>query len=338
MTFAVLALAAGGALLVAVVLPLGVRPVLVAWGALDVPVARSSHQIPTLRGGGIAVAGGLLVGLGVLAAGADGVARSLVLTILTISAVTAVVGLVEDVRGLSTRTRAGLQLALGIVVAVVVSHLTDLPWWLAVVGAVFFAGYVNVANFMDGINGISSLHGVVVGLGYALLGALSDVPWLIGVGLCLAASFIAFLPWNLRSPGMFLGDSGSYLLGASIAVTAVAAVGVGVPLVAVVAPLVPYLADTGTTLVRRVRRGEVWHEAHRSHAYQRLALTLGHVPVAVLVSVASAAAVGLATLTYLGGPAVVAAWAGLALLAVLYLASPTLATTLGRKTEGARRA
>ena len=336
MTPTVLAIAVGGALLVSSLLPRAVRPLLETWGALDVPVERSSHVVPTLRGGGLAVAGGLLLGLGVLTVAAEGTPRALLLTVLAASFAATVVGFVEDVHGLRARARAGLQVALGIVVALVVLGLTELPWWLAVLAAVFFAAYVNVANFMDGINGISALHGVVVGLAYASWGALSDETWLTGVGLCLAVAFVAFLPWNLRAPGMFLGDAGSYLLGASVAATATAAVAVGVPLVAVLAPLVPYLADTAWTLARRVSRGEIWHQAHRSHAYQRLALTLGHLPVALLVAATSALAVGVSVLAVVGGAAVVAAWAGLVLLAAVYLGLTNILASRQRSSEGAR--
>jgi len=142
--------------------------------------------------------------------------------------------------------------------------------WLVPVYAVFLAGYINVANFMDGIDGISGIHGVVVGTAFALVGGVAGEIWLAGVGALIAAVFLGFIPWNLFRKGTFLGDVGSYLLGASIAAAAVAGFASGIPLPAVVGPLAIYLADSTSTVFRRVRNGERWYEAHRSHLYQRL--------------------------------------------------------------------
>jgi UDP-N-acetylmuramyl pentapeptide phosphotransferase/UDP-N-acetylglucosamine-1-phosphate transferase len=69
---------------------------------------------------------------------------------------------------------------------------------------------------------------------------------------------------------VFLGDVGSYGLGAALAVLAAAVVIDGVPVEAAAAPLALYVADTGWTLQRRFRAGESWLEPHRTHAYQRL--------------------------------------------------------------------
>jgi UDP-GlcNAc:undecaprenyl-phosphate GlcNAc-1-phosphate transferase len=148
------------------------------------------------------------------------------------------------------------------------------PPWLTIAavvfGGFFIAAYINVANFMDGIDGISSLHGVVVGGSFVVIGGVWAADWMMVTGAVLVASFLGFLPWNVLRKRTFLGDSGSYLLGGGVAGTAVAAVISGIPPLAALSPLALYVGDTGITLLRRVRAGEVWHEPHRSHVYQRL--------------------------------------------------------------------
>ena len=92
----------------------------------------------------------------------------------------------------------------------------------------------------------------------------------------------------------FLGDSGSYFLGGWLAVLVVVGLRADLPAEAVVAPLVIYLADTGTTLIRRIRQGERWWEPHRSHAYQRLVIAgWSHRRTTVLVTVAGLACAAL---------------------------------------------
>jgi len=137
------------------------------------------------------------------------------------------------------------------------------------VAAVWITGYVNAFNFMDGINGISGAHAVVGGLAFAAIGAWYHHPSLTIVGAITAAAGFAFLPWNAGHAKVFLGDVGSYTLGAALAVLALYAVLRGVPVEAALAPLSLYVADTGWTLLRRIVRKEDWLRPHRDHAYQR---------------------------------------------------------------------
>ena len=132
------------------------------------------------------------------------------------------------------------------------------------------AAYINIANFMDGINGISSFHGILAGAAYAVAGVLAGQPWLTAGGAVLAMAFLGFLPWNLSRGSVFLGDVGSYLLGASVAALAVAGFLSGVYVEYVLSPILVYLADTGYTLLRRIKAGERWYASHREHVYQRL--------------------------------------------------------------------
>lgn len=284
------------ALVVSVVLPVIVRPMLMRLNVIDIPSSRSSHTSPVVRGGGLSVLIALLAGLvAVVIVSGDPAALALVPLVALMGAL----GWVEDRRGLSVRARMLGQAVIGAAGASLIGYLFGAPPLLWLAGALGAVVYVNVSNFMDGVNGMSSLQGLVSGTAFALLGVLTSNGWLVGSGAVVAAAFIGFLPWNLRRPGMFLGDIGSYVLGASVIALSVAAIAVGVQPLAAVAPLVIYLADTGLTLLRRMVKRERWYEAHRTHVYQRLTdLGLSHLSVAAIVAVATAveAAAGAASL------------------------------------------
>lgn len=303
-------------------------------GVMDVPNTRSSHAWPIVRGVGIGTAFGCAAGL--LTAGSLASttwpwrsAATLVLGSLGAGAI----GLVDDLRGgTSFKIRLGGQVGVASAAALLLGA-GDVPSaWRAVVlvvGAVWIVGYVNAFNFMDGINGISGVSACVAGATFAVVGGLESLPMLEAGGAALAAASLGFLPFNFPAARAFLGDVGSYFLGAWIALLAYLAAINGVHLAAVAAPLVLYLVDVGFTLVTRLLRGEQWHAAHRDHTYQRLAAGgLGHTATTlmVLTTTVALAALGLASMQAPGWRAVI--WpAGIALLGA-YLAAPWL---LGRR-------
>lgn len=256
-------------------LPFAVRPILHRNNMVDVPNERSSHTAPTYRGMGLATAAATLLAF-VVATLFGWTYRSseslqLAVTIAAAILCALALGWLEDIRGVSIVRRAGLQLVICLLVSVSFATVQGTNILLLVLGAIFIAGYINVANFMDGINGISGAHGLVAGLAYALTGWMVNLPWLALAGVAVAGAFAAFLPWNVR-PGknVFLGDAGSYVLGAALGTMAVGAWFADVPFLLSFAPLVTYLADAGLTLFRRFMAGEQWYKPHRTHTYQRL--------------------------------------------------------------------
>lgn len=281
-TVLVLAAAASVALLLSLLLPMVVKPLLVRLGIMDVPNERSSHEHPVPRGLGLAVliamVGGYLVGL-LWLPDVSGASLAL-LTVAGVATASGLLGLGEDLKGVSVVVRSLLLLSIAVAAAILLIWVVPggwaltLPLWaqlaLALYGVLFISSYINVANFMDGLNGISGFHGVIAGLAFAAAGVFSGFGWLTAAGLVLAAGFAGFLPWNLTKPGAFLGDVGSYLLGGAVAVTSFAALLAGVPVLATIGPMIIYFADVGVTLVKRMRRGHRWHEPHKEHVYQRL--------------------------------------------------------------------
>ena len=327
------------ALVLALILPAFVRPLLARAGVLDVPNARSSHTKPTIRGMGITTA--VALPAAVLAAiflPQSGNARQGSLTLLVILGVVlaaSAIGWLEDIRGLSVKLRAGLQLAVGGLATAAVAILDpgEQQLWLIPIGAIAVAAYVNVANFMDGINGISGTHGLVVGGFYAYAGYVAGYGWLVYVGIAIALAFAGFLPWNLSRNKVFLGDVGSYLLGASIAVTAMCAFLAGVPVEYIFSPVLIYLTDTFVTFLRRLLAGERWYAAHRQHVYQRLSIVgLSHVQATAVVCSATILVSVLGIVAAEGGNVaqVVATAGGFAVL-LAYLRTPTLFQGLLRR-------
>ena len=315
------ALAVGAAFAVSLVLPVAVVPLLRRAHIVDVPSERSAHTRTTLRGGGIAPAVGWVLGLSIAASASSPPDERLLWLLLVAGIVPACLGLIEDVRGLSKMVRILGQLGTGTVVGALASQLLDVTSAWAIIGALACVGGVNVVNFMDGVNGISALHGMIAGGVFVALGVTHDVHWMTVAGSMLAAVFTAFLFWNAAGQ-LFLGDAGSYLLGAIVSMTILIGWMEGLPILALTAPMAVYIVDTGVTLGARIAKGEKWHEAHRDHTYQRLNRRgLSHLTVSGLVALASAtcAALGLIASSQ-HGEARAAALAGLTVVLVVYSA------------------
>jgi len=341
-----LALLAGGLTLVlSLALPVAVRPLLMRLGIMDVPNERSSHERPVLRGLGLAVLIAMTAGfLCALLPGGD--ASSALWIVAGASVLSGLLGLGEDLKGVSVPVRSALLLAIALAASALLvwmpfagesqpgssrAWVGALPFvvqaLLVVYGVLFVSSYINVANFMDGLNGISGFHGVIAGAAFAAAGGLAGLPWLVAAGLVLAAGFTGFLPWNLTKPGAFLGDVGSYLLGGAIAITSFAALMAGVPVLATIGPMIIYFGDVGVTLAKRVRAGKKWDEPHKEHVYQRLQQAgLSHVASSGITAAFTAAASILGLLSFFLAPVwwIALLVAGVVLVAV-YALLPRLA-------------
>lgn len=291
-----------------------VLPILKHTGIIDIPNARSSHVIPTPRGGGIALTIGLLAACLV----APAVGLRVPLQVVVVAASLALIGFIDDRRGLPASVRLGCQLSAGLLCGTLLGGVVG-----AAIGAVVFPVIINAVNFMDGINGISGSIGVVWGSSALIYGSFWDDDYIIFLGVATASVCLGFLPWNMPSAKIFLGDVGSYFLGALIAGgILLGSVGGGVVNTGatwvLLSPLCLYLVDTGGTILRRVRRGEKLSEAHREHVYQRLAAAEGmaHWQVSLLVAGASVLCAVLAYWPY--------TWVLIVVVCVLYASSPRI--------------
>ncbi len=241
--------------------------------ALARPNARSSHTIPTPQGGGIAVVAATLVTGAMFVHFAGGDLSTQMLAVFTATIIVAIVGAIDDLFIMEVTPRLLLQAACSTIVVAVLPPelrvLPALPFFLE--RALIFLGmiwFVNLFNFMDGIDWITvtevvPITGALAVFGFA--GALPQDATIVALALC--GAMIGFAPFNKPVARLFLGDVGSLSVGLLLAWLLVLLAGTHLT-AALLLPLY-YLADTTITLIRRILRGEKFLEAHRTHFYQQ---------------------------------------------------------------------
>lgn len=316
MNVTLILLSVGIALVVGLTLQPLVLHMMLAKSVIDTPNARSSHSIPTPRGGGLAIIAAAGCALLIMQP-----TRMIAVPLLSFAAI----GLAEDICGIPIGWRLILQTLAGLsTAAFIVPSTTAIA--AVVVVTVWLVAYANVFNFMDGVNGISALNAILAGSVYAGIGWVLELPILTYSGLSIAAASITFLPWNAGRAKIFLGDVGSYGLGGVLGALAAYAALRGAPLEAALAPLALYLADTGWTLVKRWRAGEVWYLPHRSHVYQQFT-TLGwsHQRVATFTAIVGLSVSGCTLAAFTGSLSLRVSLDAVALvILVAYLSLPRL--------------
>jgi Fuc2NAc and GlcNAc transferase len=278
-----------GVALVSVVVAGTVRALALKKGLIDVPNSRSSHAFPTPRGGGVAIVIGVGAGLIVLYACAE-------LPVQWVSAlapgtVVATIGFLDDCRPVPPVTRFTVHACAAAWAMFALGGLPPIQigGWLvqpniagSVLGVVAIVWTVNLFNFMDGIDGIATSEASFISAaGGAIVLVRGDSPVLATIALTFSAATVGFLFWNWPPAKIFLGDVGSGFLGFFTAVLAL--------LSSQTDPAGPFIwlilggaffVDATVTLVRRIARREVFHQAHRTHAYQWLSRRWGaHRPV-----------------------------------------------------------
>jgi UDP-N-acetylmuramyl pentapeptide phosphotransferase/UDP-N-acetylglucosamine-1-phosphate transferase len=287
-------------------------------GIIDKPNNRSSHDEPTVRGGGMAIVASVL--LGCLIVGwhtFDERNFGLALVILIL----AVVSFVDDVKTVSIVWR----LVVHAFAAVAALGILDWPrlslsWapgpgmavsaWLSVlITFLWLLGSINACNFMDGINGLAAGQAVVVCLVsvslVVLLNPVEPSP-ILAVSAVTAGAAAGFLPYNFPRARMFMGDVSSTSLGFLQALLALwIAVEHGAWLLVPLCLMqMNFVLDAAITFIRRILRGDKWHEAHREHFYQRLVRAgHSHVFVASIELVLQGVVAGLMMLYVRGEPA-----------------------------------
>lgn len=278
---------------------------------LDRPNARSSHASPTPRGGGLAVTAVVLAAFAAIALveGAPPVGYAPLLAALALAAVS----WVDDLSGAPIAARLGVQVA---AVAAVLWAMPALAgaadaWVGPVLGPVCIGlawiWFVNLYNFMDGIDGLAGAETASIGLGVLLLAGVGAVGAGDGLrGAALAGAALGFLVWNWHPARVFLGDVGSVPVGFLVGWLLLRAAAEGAWAAALILPGY-FLVDATVTLISRALRGQTpWH-AHREHAYQRaLKRWPRHDAVTLQVTALNVVLVALALVSAMPGRAVLA--------------------------------
>ena len=229
---------------------------------MDHPNARSLHETPTPRVGGLGILAGVATASVWLA---DGALLPVQLAALALAALS----VLDDVRGLPVALRflahfiaaAACLLALG------------LTGWTVLLGTLAVVWMTNLYNFMDGADGLAGGMAAIGFAALALAAWLGNAPGLAAFCAAIAAAALAFLRFNFPPARVFMGDAGSIPLGFLAAALGMFGVQQGVwPWLFPLLVFSPFIVDASVTLARRGLRGEKIWRAHRSHYYQRVVL------------------------------------------------------------------
>ncbi|SFV10341.1 glycosyltransferase family 4 protein [Pseudomonas sp. OV546] len=261
---------------------------------MDIPNGRSSHTVPTPRGGGVAIVLTYLTAIGLMA-GTGSISWEATWPILGSGALIAVVGFLDDHGHIAARWRllahfvaAGWALFWmgGLPVIELLGFDVDLGWIGYLLAAMYLVWMLNLYNFMDGIDGIASVEAVCACLGACLVYWLTGHEAIMLGPLLLAFCVLGFLYWNFPPARIFMGDAGSGFLGIVIGVLSLQAAWSASELLWVWLILLGvFIVDATFTLGRRLLRGDKVYEAHRSHAYQYASRQAGrHLPVTLAVT------------------------------------------------------
>ena len=260
---------------------------------IDNPNERSSHSIPTPRGGGVAVVASYLLALAVLMYNQQ-LVIPVGLTLMAAGFVIALLGFLDDRGHINSMLRLTIHflVAIGVVISlggfgeVNVFNGFQLGFVANIIAVLFLVWLLNLYNFMDGINGIASIEAITVTVSMAMLYLLLNVGLNHQILLLLAACVLGFLLWNFPKAKIFMGDACSGFLGLILGILALIALKENLALFcAWIICLGVFIVDATFTLIRRVVTGHKMYDAHRSHTYQILSRHFNsHTPVTLAVA------------------------------------------------------
>jgi len=255
-----------GLFLLSLVLTYGIKEYALKKAILDVPNERSSHSIPTPRGGGLAIIITFLIGLLVFH---KEFSSTLLLALFSVLPIV-FVSLIDDVKSLTFKTRLIVQ-SFSIVCALYfLGGITHIDFgffelsgaWLNIFAFIVMIWLTNLYNFLDGIDGYAASQTIMVGMGlFSLFGN--------SLGLLLIVSTLGFLLFNWHKASIFMGDVGSASLGFIVGVLIFSETSANLNYFWLII-LSLFWFDATLTLLKRFKNGEKITQAHRKHAYQRL--------------------------------------------------------------------
>jgi len=260
---------------------------------LDVPNQRSSHLVATPRGGGLSIVivfVGALICLNVFGKLPTDAFSSL----LVGGVLVAGIGFADDHGHIPAKWRFLVQIIAATIAVAILGglpdirlgdHVVDLGPLGDAMAVVFTVWFVNLYNFMDGIDGIAAVEAVCIAGSALVIASVGDSGFVSSLLVVFAATVLGFLVWNWPPAKIFMGDVGSGFVGFVLAVLAIISGNLGVlPIWCWLILAGVFVVDATITLVTRMVNGEEWYAAHNSHAYQKASRRLkGHRPVTLAV-------------------------------------------------------
>jgi len=260
----------------------------------DWPTHRGSHDDPIPNIGGIAMAIVVFstIIIHVLLGNLTFIQAFVWLFVVS---VLGIVGFMDDINGLSTRLRISVHMIVGVVVVYVCGGINQLDLGFKIfefeyisflLGLIWVVGFINMYNFMDGINGLAGSQALISALIFALWFHQFGQTGESMILLSIAAVSAGFLYWNVTPARVFMGDSGSTMLGGLFAIVCLKLHNnVQLPIIFPALIFTWFLLDTSVTLTKRFFKGEKFWQAHRQHFYQKLAPTpKDHIKVTGMIS------------------------------------------------------
>lgn len=244
---------------------------------IDNPNERSSHTIPTPRGGGVSIViTFLLVLVGLMISHQLQLTTGLILVAAGLGV--AVLGFLDDHGHINSMLRLAIHFLIAIGAVSFLGGFSDvtlfngslhLGWFANIIAILFLVWLLNLYNFMDGINGIASVEAITTLLSLAFIYLLLDTQLSSELLFIFAASVFGFVLWNFPKARIFMGDAGSGFLGLILGILALISLKTDPALFcAWLICLGVFIVDATFTLIRRVINGHKMYDAHRSHAYQ----------------------------------------------------------------------
>lgn len=231
----------------------------------DVPNHRSSHVTPTSRCGGIGIWASIVFVLVFFM-------QDLLLS-MTIGAI-GFIGFWVDFKGIYYKTRLVLEFFIAWIFLsfFMTGSLSPVSLFLFIFLSFFIVGTTNIYNFMDGINGIAAITGIIAFafLAYFCRFIFPDQKLFL-LSIVSVIGCLAFLPWNFPKAKVFMGDVASLLLGFTFSIIVVILSDNFLNFVCLASFLFTFYADEIITIFVRLRSGENLIQSHRKHFYQILA-------------------------------------------------------------------
>ncbi len=236
-------------------------------GAVDTPGGRHIHTAPTPRLGGLALACGMGAAL---LLGGNGLADPLLPSALFFGGgVILALGIRDDTRGLSPFLKISLQLTAALFAVFFGVRFEGMDNVAIPATLVWLLVMTNGYNLIDGLDGLCAGCGGMGGGAFALLGLLAGDKTVVAVSLALFGGCLGFLPHNLRQKKLFLGDTGAQLIGFCLGLLSLRVINGGGGISALCLVAYP-LAETVTTVQRRLWHGQNPLKADRGHFHHRL--------------------------------------------------------------------